>query len=877
MSASTHSSTGRTRLAHRAPVASGVRLAPGATLALLVVSVLFGRAALLGVLAPFGPALVAAVDWTWGGPAALVTLVGTVAGAATAKGFLPAAQAFLLGAAAFVYGRAQGTAPAGSAWWGATIAGLAALIGAPFAIREGPAGAWSVTLFQAVLIPLLASLYAPALAVLRPGGRAAGARPVWTADGDEAHEGPETLAVAVGVATAAAVAIGGMGGIAFGPVDLRTVLVTFVTLAAARLAGAGAAAATGIALGAACVLMGTGGPVLAAGWGLGGLLAGAFAPWGRGAAVFGLLVGCGLALLPSPLAEVPDSRAGAGLIAGALAFLATPPRVWPRAALRGMGWPHPRRRGEAGPEGARPATHAVRPSPVPAWRRGAPQVTPQPARRVAGIVPRAQRADGPHSPSGRRTLLRVVPGGSHGVRAGERSEGRAAPAGVAAGRNASHAEPAVARLQGPPFRSGPSARAGRGAGGGGRLARAAAGVARRVAALRDAIRTRVARPGHPMNPDPNLRHLADVFRKMADTFDPPAQAPARRASTAPFTERIREHVCAGCANHAICWQRDTVKTRAAVGKLLQEAEAQGHLTRGQLTGFWATACRRPGEIAVAVNLLLEHARRDQEWERRVASGRSLAAAQLRGVAGVFDRLAAAELERDAPFAAPVLRYQVGVAKRARPGRLVSGDTHLVKEIEGNQLLVVLSDGMGVGPEAARQSQSAVALLEGLLDAGVDCETAVHGVNATLMLRSFEESFATLDLALIDRSEGLARFLKVGAAPGYVVRAGEVTPIRGGSVPLGILREVRVEFQRHALRPGDVIVLVSDGVWDASQRPDAQEDWVRGYLMANPDGDPGRLAAGLVEEAARRARDAAHDDLTALVVRLLPGIVQPLRA
>ncbi|MBE3589433.1 MAG: SpoIIE family protein phosphatase [Firmicutes bacterium] len=866
MSASTSSHAGRSGPARRAPATPRPRSAPAATLALFAVAVLFGRAALLGVLAPFGPALVAAVDWTWGGPAALVALAGTVLGAATSGGPLPAAQAFLLGAAAFLYGRAQGTAPAGTAWWGAAVAGAAALIGAPFAIRQGIAGAWSVTLFQAALIPLLASLYAPAAAALRPrrgarGGSAPAVVRLAEAEGGlAAAEGePDALAVAVGAATAAAVAIGGMGGIAFGPLDLRTVLVTYVTLAAARLAGAGAAAATGIALGAASVLMGSGGPVLAAGWGLGGLLAGAFAPWGRGAAVFGLLAGSGLALLPSPLAELPDAAAGAGLVAGALAFLLTPERVWPRAPLRGAGWPRPARGAAARPAGGVAHAHG-------AARR----------RSTLRVVPGGPGMEGPG-----RGATAADPGAAARAAAGAPapSPGAAARGAHASARATAAAPRAMAPLAAASYAGAPRAIAGRAPAlqaGASPARRAAAALARAARAVAAARRRRAARRAGAAGTHPDLHHLASVFRKMADTFDPPARAGVRRAPAAPLAERLREAVCTGCPSHAACWQREGARTRAAVEELWRAAEAQGRLSRGQLTGFWATGCRRPGEIVVAANLLLDHARRDQEWERRLSGGRSLAAAQLRGVAGVFERLAAAAAETGPGFSAPVLRYQVGVAKRARPGRLVSGDTHLVKELEGNQLLVVLSDGMGVGPEAARQSQAAVTLLEGLLDAGVDCETAVHGVNATLLLRSYEESFATLDLALIDRREGTARFLKVGAAPGYILRGGEVAAVRGGSVPLGILREVRVEFQRHALRPGDVVVLVSDGVWDASRQPASREDWVRGYLAAHPEADPARLAAGLVEEAARRARDAAHDDLTALVVRLLPGMVEPLR-
>lgn len=769
---------------------------PAPFFALAAAGALFGRAALLGALAPFGPALVAAVDWTWGLGPASAALAGVVAGAVGARGDLAGLEALLLSGAAIVYTRTRGAAPAGSAWWGATLAAAAVLVGAPFALARAPDQAWAATLAQAVLVPLLAALLAPALASL--------ARPARGRGEEDPAPGPDAVAVAVGVAVGCAVAVAGLGGLRAGPVDVRAVLATLMALSAAYVSGVGGGAAAGTVLGLATFLFGSGGPGIVAGWGFGGLMAGAVAPWGRLPATLGFFLAAGLAFLPTPLGELPDPEAGFGMLIGAAIFLVSPYRLWPTARLAGQGWPRPV-----------------------------------------------------------RTPLRIIQGG--------------------AGRD---------RIKAGVKRAGPGRERKRLAGLAGRFTRSAAvpvhGVLAAARGVARAAREAAATSGSGRASTDSVLRFSGAFRKLAEAFEPvpweggkpSADGPegdsghaGQAAETHALSAAVKAEACRGCPAHHACWKPNEERTGPALRDLIAQARREGRLSRHRLNGFWATGCHRPGEVVVALNLALEALRRERRWREQAADGRGLVAAQLRGVAEIMERLGTPSGVAAGPAAADVprdglLQYQLGAAKRARPGRLVSGDTHLVKEI-GHRLLIALSDGMGAGGAAARQSQAAISLLESLVDAGAECEAAVHAVNTALLLRNRDESFATLDVLLIDRSDGGARFMKIGGAPGYLVRGEEIMPIRGGGVPLGILRDVRVTTRRCRLAPGDVAVLISDGVWEARRGAPA-EDWVRGYLAAAPGQDPGALAAGLVAAAADLKSERPHDDLTAVVVRLLPA-------
>lgn len=62
-----------------------------------------------------------------------------------------------------------------------------------------------------------------------------------------------------------------------------------------------------------------------------------------------------------------------------------------------------------------------------------------------------------------------------------------------------------------------------------------------------------------------------------------------------------------------------------------------------------------------------------------------------------------------------------------------GDTFLMKDLPGGRKGIALSDGMGSGEEAFRDSTMVVEMLEELLEAGFPVETAVQMMNTALVI------------------------------------------------------------------------------------------------------------------------------------------------
>lgn len=220
---------------------------------------------------------------------------------------------------------------------------------------------------------------------------------------------------------------------------------------------------------------------------------------------------------------------------------------------------------------------------------------------------------------------------------------------------------------------------------------------------------------------------------------------------------------------------------------------------------------------------------------------------------------------------PDLNYRLvlGAAGMGKNGSFVSGDGHAFFHLKGGRFGLVLSDGMGVGPRAALESGTTISLLRHLLESGFGQELAIKTVNSILVLRSPGESFATVDLAVVNLYSGQADFVKIGAVPTFIIRGGRVGQIKASSLPVGILEDIEVASLNRALEPGDVLVMVTDGVLDAYHGAGDREEWLAEVLPDVADMPPQEMAELLLKLAQTGAGGATRvpDDMTVVVVRL----------
>ena len=210
-------------------------------------------------------------------------------------------------------------------------------------------------------------------------------------------------------------------------------------------------------------------------------------------------------------------------------------------------------------------------------------------------------------------------------------------------------------------------------------------------------------------------------------------------------------------------------------------------------------------------------------------------------------------------------FHVGKAQLAKNGREVCGDSGGSLLLDEGRQLLLISDGMGVGDTAARESGEAISLVSRLLDAGFRQDTAVDIVNAVLSLRGEEESFVTLDLCIVDLYTGMADFIKTGAAASFIKRGSSVRAIKGSSLPVGMLYHVEKEVISEQIMPGDMIILASDGLLDMDI--DEEGQWLTRIIEQAAANTPQALAEYLLDKVISISGGKIKDDITVLVAQM----------
>ncbi len=208
--------------------------------------------------------------------------------------------------------------------------------------------------------------------------------------------------------------------------------------------------------------------------------------------------------------------------------------------------------------------------------------------------------------------------------------------------------------------------------------------------------------------------------------------------------------------------------------------------------------------------------------------------------------------------APVFEIAYGVAERKKENEEVSGDSRSILCPSSSRRLFAISDGMGNGDAAAEASRQAIRMVENFYRAGIDNGIILSLANKLLKLRD-TECFSSLDISVIDTSSGSMDIIKMGAADSFIVRRDSIETVSSCTPPAGILDGVNPVTNRVQLYDGDIVLMMSDGVYDALDVLGVSE-------VVDEQGavNPQKLADALL---ARALDKGASDDCTVLALRI----------
>ena len=194
---------------------------------------------------------------------------------------------------------------------------------------------------------------------------------------------------------------------------------------------------------------------------------------------------------------------------------------------------------------------------------------------------------------------------------------------------------------------------------------------------------------------------------------------------------------------------------------------------------------------------------------------------------------------------------------------VSGDNFSFVSLDSGQTLLGISDGMGTGIRAYKDSEMVMELIENLIMSGFGEETTLKLVNTLFVLEGENISPATVDMSIIDMYSGVCDFLKLGAAATYVKRGGWVEALRSTSLPMSGEESIDIESSTKKLYDGDFVIMMSDGIVETAAKLN-KEDEIGKIILNAKEGKPQDMANKILEEAIHVLGDVKEDDMTVFV-------------
>jgi stage II sporulation protein E len=215
--------------------------------------------------------------------------------------------------------------------------------------------------------------------------------------------------------------------------------------------------------------------------------------------------------------------------------------------------------------------------------------------------------------------------------------------------------------------------------------------------------------------------------------------------------------------------------------------------------------------------------------------------------------------------------ETGVAHAAKGGGFISGDSYSIIELSRNKHAIAISDGMGNGERAHCESTDTLQLLKQILKTGIEEKMAIKSVNSILALRTNEEMYSTLDLAMVDLQDANAKFLKIGSIPSFIKRGNKIIKIQANNLPIGIIDEFEVDVVSEKLKAGDLLIMMSDGVFEGPRHVENYEMWMKRKISEIETDHPQEVADIIMEEVIRTKAGVIDDDMTVVVTKIQHNI------
>lgn len=210
---------------------------------------------------------------------------------------------------------------------------------------------------------------------------------------------------------------------------------------------------------------------------------------------------------------------------------------------------------------------------------------------------------------------------------------------------------------------------------------------------------------------------------------------------------------------------------------------------------------------------------------------------------------------------------IGAANATKNNSEVSGDSNIKTKLHDGKYMIAISDGMGSGEKAKRSSSTVIQMLKRLLTTGFDRDVSIGLINSAVNLNSNDETYATIDISIIDLNNGNIELVKNGACPTFVKSNKTVEVIKAVSFPAGVFDKLDLVVYDKDLKEDDIIVMCSDGIIESNTEYKNKELWLKELLENINTKDVQKISDIILQESIDNGLGIAKDDMTVIVAKL----------
>lgn len=206
-----------------------------------------------------------------------------------------------------------------------------------------------------------------------------------------------------------------------------------------------------------------------------------------------------------------------------------------------------------------------------------------------------------------------------------------------------------------------------------------------------------------------------------------------------------------------------------------------------------------------------------------------------------------------------------------PSRQVGGDYFDIIPVSETRVGIAIADVSGKGAGAALLMANLQAFLRALVPQCLTIQEMVFRLNNLIHQNTALDRFITFFYGELDIPNRTLTYSNAGHNPPYWADAAEtVKELTTGGVVLGMLPNMAYQTESIQLKPGDRIILYTDGISEAQNPFDEEfgEGRLMDFIVKEGGAASGEVVKKLIEAVKRFSKGAAQsDDMTLVVVRV----------